>query len=155
MSPIAELDKAQEFVYSMLYRVIPPSWLIDANIRGLCARLTTDFPTCKFSGVQEATTKSARAKDNEEVVTKLLLPLNFGNAHWCCVVEKVGAKRIFYYDSLNQKCYMRAAKGVATYLKHNGFNDFAVVPHNNPIQFDQYSCGVLVCWMFLRQVVPG
>ncbi|KAG6965399.1 hypothetical protein JG687_00005445 [Phytophthora cactorum] len=48
---------------------------------------------------------------------------------------------------------MRAAKEAVTYLKHNGLSNFDVVPQNNPIQFDQFSCGLSVWWMFLRQIV--
>ncbi|OWZ02962.1 LOW QUALITY PROTEIN: hypothetical protein PHMEG_00025390 [Phytophthora megakarya] len=33
--------------------------------------------------------------------------------------------------------------------------EFDVISLNNSIQFDAYSCGVYVCWMFIRQVAPG
>ncbi|KAE8992597.1 hypothetical protein PR003_g22418 [Phytophthora rubi] len=42
---------------------------------------------------------------------------------------------------------------VAISMKHGGLRDYEVVAQNNPIQFDQFSCGVFVSWMFLRQVV--
>ncbi|KAE9350484.1 hypothetical protein PF008_g6430 [Phytophthora fragariae] len=84
-----------------------------------------------------------------------MLPLNFHSAHWCCIVVKVSVQRIYYYDPLNQKGYVRAAKEVATYLEFKGLNNYDVVAQNNPIQFDQFSCGVFVCWMFMRQVVQG
>ncbi|OWZ07169.1 Cysteine protease [Phytophthora megakarya] len=83
------------------------------------------------------------------------LPLNFQNAHWCCIVIKVNAKRIYYYDPLNQTPYMNSAKAVATTLKISGLDNYDVILQNNPIQFDAYSCGVYVCWMCIRQVVPG
>ncbi|KAL3661392.1 hypothetical protein V7S43_013595 [Phytophthora oleae] len=85
----------------------------------------------------------------------VLLPLNLTNSHWCCVVVEVNAKRIYYYDPLNQVPYLSAAKAIATHLKISGLNQFDVILQNNPIQFDAYSCGVFVCWMFIRQVVPG
>ncbi|KAE8952554.1 hypothetical protein PF011_g32667 [Phytophthora fragariae] len=42
---------------------------------------------------------------------------------------------------------------VAISMKHGGLRDYEVVAQNSPIQFDQFSCGVFVSWMFLRQVV--
>ncbi|ETO70564.1 hypothetical protein F444_12943 [Phytophthora nicotianae P1976] len=47
---------------------------------------------------------------------------------------------------------MNAAKEVAVSLKNAGLNEFDVIPQNNPIQFDGFSCGVFVCWMFIRQI---
>ncbi|KAI9994697.1 hypothetical protein PInf_011524 [Phytophthora infestans] len=88
----------------------------------------------------------------DDGVESVFVPLNFGNLHWCCVVVKVAAKRIFYYDPLNQASYMNASKEVAVTLKIAGLNDFDVIPMNNPIQFDGFSCGVFVCWMFIRQI---
>eukprot|EP00644_Phytophthora_capsici_P001105 jgi/Phyca11/121307/e_gw1.43.209.1 len=85
-------------------------------------------------------------------VITVFVPLNFGNMHWCCVVVKVAAKRLFYYNPLNQAPYMNAAKEVAVSLKIAGLNEFDVIPMNNPIQFDGFSCGVFVCWMFIRQI---
>ncbi|ETK82002.1 hypothetical protein L917_12296 [Phytophthora nicotianae] len=64
----------------------------------------------------------------------------------------VTAKRICYYVPLNQPAYMNAAKEVAVSLKNAGLNKFDVIPQNNPIQFDGFSCGVFVCWMFIRQI---
>jgi len=71
------------------------------------------------------------------------------------LVVKVSAKRIYYYDPLNQAPYRNAAQAVAAHLKISGLSDFDVIPQNNPIQFDAYSCGVYVSWMFIREVVPG
>ncbi|KAE9129269.1 hypothetical protein PF006_g16063 [Phytophthora fragariae] len=64
-------------------------------------------------------------------------------------------QRIYYYDPLNQKGYMRAAKEVATNLKFKRLSNYDAVAQNNPIQFDQFSCGVFVYWTFMRQVVQG
>lgn len=47
---------------------------------------------------------------------------------------------------------MNASKEVAVSLKIAGLNDFDVIPMNNPIQFDGFSCGVFVCWMLIRQI---
>ncbi|KAE8995611.1 hypothetical protein PR002_g19563 [Phytophthora rubi] len=167
------LDDSSEYVFATLYRVIPPLWLSDACIRGLCDRLARDYNTCRFAGFQSVAIKSSCARDPAEGlmssdvlarivshvsdpdVDMVMLPLNFHSAHWCCIVVKVSVQRIYYYDPLNQKGYVRAAKEVATYLKFQGLNNYGVVAQNNPIQFDQFSCGVFVCWMFMRQVVHG
>ncbi|ETI29670.1 hypothetical protein F443_23217, partial [Phytophthora nicotianae P1569] len=45
----------------------------------------------------------------EPEVDTVLLPLNFGKYHWCCLVVKVLAKRIYFYDPLNQAPYMKSA----------------------------------------------
>ncbi|KAE9023055.1 hypothetical protein PR001_g11557 [Phytophthora rubi] len=170
---IAGIDDSSEYVFATLYRVIPPLWLSDACIRGLCDRLARDYNTCRFVGFQSVTIKSSRARDPAEGlmssdvlarivshisdpgVDTVMLPLNFHSAHWCCIVVKVSVQRIYYYDPLNQKGYMRAAKEVATNLKFKRLSNYDVVAQNNPIQFDQFSCGVFVCWMFMRQVVQG
>ncbi|KAG1707949.1 hypothetical protein DVH05_024601 [Phytophthora capsici] len=89
-----------------------------------------------------------------DAVETVLLPLNVNNVHWCCVVVKVKEKRIYYYDPLNQAPYTNTASGVATNLKIS-LQDFALIAQNNHIQFDGFSCGVYVCWMFLRKAVPG
>ncbi|KUF78225.1 hypothetical protein AM587_10001864 [Phytophthora nicotianae] len=67
----------------------------------------------------------------------------------------VHAKRIYYYDPLNQGPYIKAANAVANSLKIGGLTKYDVIPQNNPIQFDGFSCGVYVCWMFIRQVSTG
>ncbi|ETP30848.1 hypothetical protein F442_20242 [Phytophthora nicotianae P10297] len=84
-----------------------------------------------------------------------MLPLNFPNFHWCCLVVKVETKRIFFYDPVNQAPFKNAAKEEATSLKLSGLSDYNVIPMNNPLQFDGHSCGVFVCWMFIGQVIPG
>ncbi|GMF44444.1 unnamed protein product [Phytophthora fragariaefolia] len=71
------------------------------------------------------------------------------------MVMKVSTKRIFCYNPLNQKPYMRTANDVATHLKYNGLNDYDAVPLKNPIQFDQCSCELFVCWILMHQVVYG
>ncbi|KAG1711914.1 hypothetical protein DVH05_009155 [Phytophthora capsici] len=168
---IEGLPDVPDFAYTMLYRAAPPSWLTDATITGLCMRLVKDYPMCRFAGFQAALTKSKRTRNpaercldeatrdrvvqqvSEDGVDTVMLPLNFSNYHWCCVVVKVERKRIFYYDPLNQAQYMNAANAVATSLKLSGLTDYDVIPMNNPIQFDGHSCGVYVCWMFIGQVL--
>ncbi|KAF1788024.1 hypothetical protein GQ600_11695 [Phytophthora cactorum] len=46
----------------------------------------------------------------------------------------IQAKRIFYYDPLNQAPCFNAANAVATHLKISGLQEYDVIPQNNPIQ---------------------
>jgi hypothetical protein len=56
---------------------------------------------------------------------------------------------------LNQPEYLNTLLKYGTSLNKQALlKTFDVVALNNPIQFDLYSCGVFVCWMFLRFVVP-
>ncbi|KAL3659118.1 hypothetical protein V7S43_016002 [Phytophthora oleae] len=146
---IAGLPDLHDFNFSMLYRATPPTWLSDAAIRACCLRLVSDYPSCRFAGFLSATPRKQRARNNEENtvnadtrdrildlvgqggVTTVFLPLNFSNAHWCCVVVKVDSKRIFYYDPLNQGPYMNAANAICTHLKISGLQDFDVIPQNS------------------------
>jgi Ulp1 family protease len=132
-----------------------------------------DCPNCRFAGFQDAvtTSKTTRStKDNpvqdtirdrimqqvgETGVDVVLLPLNFHNAHWCCVVIRVKAKRIFYYDPLNQASYLQSAQAISTFLRIAGLESYGVIQQNNPIQFDSFSCGVYVSWMFIRHAAGG
>ncbi|KAI9990666.1 hypothetical protein PInf_018223 [Phytophthora infestans] len=168
-----ELPNLQDYDYAMLYSASPSTWLTDAAIRALCWRLSGDYPTCKFAGFQSVLLKSKRTRNSEGhpmdgafqasvlqhaadgAVETVLLPLNFNNFHWCCVVTKVKKKRIYYYDPLKQAPYMKTARGVATNLKISGLQDFNVIAQINPIQLDGFSCGVYVCWMLLCKAVRG
>uniref|UniRef100_H3GE63 Ubiquitin-like protease family profile domain-containing protein n=1 Tax=Phytophthora ramorum TaxID=164328 RepID=H3GE63_PHYRM len=91
----------------------------------------------------------------ESGVEAVLFPLNFLNDHWCCVVVSVDARRMFYYDPLNQAPYLKSAMAMATQLKIAGLQEYDVIAQNNPIQFDAFSCGVYVCWMFIRHMAKG
>lgn len=85
----------------------------------------------------------------------MLIPINFDNSHWCAIIVKVQARRIYCYGPLNQTPFKRATEAIANSLENLGLLDYNVVALNNPIQFDEFSCGVFVCWMFIRQVVKG
>ncbi|ETM33073.1 hypothetical protein L914_19650 [Phytophthora nicotianae] len=116
---IQGLPGGPDFAYTVLYRAAPPLWLTDATIRGLCMRLVNDYPTCRFAGFQAAFTKNKRMWNpnerchdeavcdrvlqqvKEDGVKTIMLPLNFSNFHWCCLVVKVETKRIFFYDPVN------------------------------------------------------
>ncbi|ETI34982.1 hypothetical protein F443_18617 [Phytophthora nicotianae P1569] len=116
---IQGLQDLADNTYAMLYSASPPRWLSDAALRALCLRLTYDYSTVRFAGFQSAVAKQRRSRKTDESsaaepirhrllqqvkedgVDTVLLPLNFNNFHWCCVIVKVNAKRIYYYDPLN------------------------------------------------------
>jgi hypothetical protein len=170
---LSNLSLLPDYTYQMLYRATPPTWLTDAALSACCERLVSDYGECRFAGCATASTVSKRTRSKggtavddqtrdkilnqarEVGVDAIFLPVNFMNAHWCCVVVKVQAKRIFFYDPLNQAPYKNACMQIATHLKVSGLQDFDVVAQNNPIQFDSFSCGVYVCWMFIRHAVHG
>jgi hypothetical protein len=139
--PYKELENLQhlpEYTYTLLYRLTPPTWLTDAALRACCDRLVMDNPVCRFAGLQTAstTTKRTRSKNAElvdvsvhdrvmaqvqvEGVDTVFIPVSFRNAHWCCLVIKVEAKRIFFYDPPNQAPYINACSKIATNLKVSG-----------------------------------
>ncbi|KAI9981399.1 hypothetical protein PInf_009151 [Phytophthora infestans] len=153
---IQGLPYLADYTYAMLYSASPPTWLSDAALRALCLRLTDNYPTVRFAGFQSAVAKQRRSRKTdaspvedtirqrllqqvqEDGVDTVLLPLNFDNFHWCCVVVKVNAKRIYYYDPLNHASYKNACNAVGTHLKISGLLDY-----------DLWS------WMFIRQVITG
>ncbi|RLN92683.1 hypothetical protein BBJ28_00027113, partial [Nothophytophthora sp. Chile5] len=180
--PFASIDglpKVAEYCYAMLYRATPPTWLSDACIRALCARLVSNYPSARYGGLQtrlfETAKKSPKTKRSkltgctmaediaqrvavqveEEGVGTIMIPVNFDNAHWCCIIVKVDAQRIYCYDPLNQSEYLNAVLQYATSLKQQALSSFEVYALNTPIQFDLFSCGVFVCWAFIRYVVQG
>eukprot|EP00644_Phytophthora_capsici_P010033 jgi/Phyca11/130069/e_gw1.90.71.1 len=124
----------------------------EVTLLGLLNALERDKPDSVLSAdIRDRVLRQVK----EEGVESVFLPLNFGNLHWCCVVVKVHTKRIYYYDPLNHTSYKSAANAVAVRLKVAGLNDYEPIPMNNPLQFDGFSCGVYVCWMFIRQITYG
>ncbi|ETK85913.1 hypothetical protein L915_09406 [Phytophthora nicotianae] len=134
---IPGLPDAPEYSYAMLFRAVPPMWLTDAAILALCWRLTNDYCSSRFAGFLPcvATTRRKRNAEErpiEEAVRKRVLQQ--------VAKRGVGAKRIFYYDPMNQAAYNNTAKAVATNLKISGLHEYDVIAQNNPIQFDGHSC---------------
>ncbi|RLN98030.1 hypothetical protein BBJ28_00023392 [Nothophytophthora sp. Chile5] len=167
---VSGLDNVSDYNFYMLYRATPPTWLNDAFIRALCDRLANDSPAVHYGRLQTVKPKSRRvtaqvmdshildrvkALVEEYEVDAVLIPVNFESAHWCGIVVKLAAKRIYFYDPLNQAAFLNVIQDLAWYMKRNGFDSFDVVAQNNPIQFDLYSCGLFVCWFFIRMVVTG
>ncbi|GMF25829.1 unnamed protein product [Phytophthora fragariaefolia] len=159
---IKGLPLLPQFQFSLLYTVKPTTWLNDGAIRALCERLVNNIPGCRFAGFQDAVMKSKKTRGTEgnpvqdriqerilqqvrgPGVDVVLLPLNFHNAHWCCVVIRVEAKRIFYHDPQNQASCLQSTRAIATFLKISALEAFDVIQQNNPIQFDTFSCGLTV-----------
>ncbi|KAL3658029.1 hypothetical protein V7S43_017071 [Phytophthora oleae] len=148
------LPNIQDFQFVLLYRATPPTWLSDAAIRALFTKSKKTRST-DLNQVEESTLNRMLHQVGERGVDVVMLPLNFGNAHWCCVVVRVKAKRIFYYDPLNQSAYLQPAGDIAKHIKIRGLYGYDVLPETNPIQFDAFSCGVYVCWNFIRQAGAG
>ncbi|KAL3667838.1 hypothetical protein V7S43_007388 [Phytophthora oleae] len=76
-----------------------------------------------------------------------------------CLVNGYPACRFARFQSVTAKA-KRTRMAMTTYWMTLyaialSYRLFDVIPQNNPIQFDAYNCGVYVCWMFIRQVVPG
>ncbi|GMF45509.1 unnamed protein product [Phytophthora fragariaefolia] len=146
---IKSLPLLPEFQFSLLYTVKLTTWLSDGAIRALCERLVHDNPGRRFAGFQDAVMKSKKTRGTEgnliqdrirerilqqvrePGVDVVLLPLNFHNAHWCCVVIRVEAKRIFYYDPLNQASYLQSARAIVTFLKISTLEAFYVITQFN------------------------
>jgi hypothetical protein len=168
------LANCPDYMFAMLYRCTPPTWLTDACIRALCDRLVADFPTARYGGVliseprKGSRTRSSKllpldvgltvrvqALVQEAGIDTVLFPVNFNDAHWCGIVVKVEAKCIYFYDPLNQSDYLSACESLAKSMKTQALTSFDVVALNNPIQYDMYSCGVFVGWLFVRMVVKG
>ncbi|OWZ17076.1 hypothetical protein PHMEG_0009023 [Phytophthora megakarya] len=98
---IAGLPGQPDFDYAMLYRAIPPTWLTDASIRAVCVRLMSDYTSCRLASLQNATTKTKRARNRadyvlhkaiqdrvlqqvgEAGVDMVFLALNFQSVLWC------------------------------------------------------------------------
>lgn len=156
-----------EHRYSMLYRLAPPRWLCDSLIGAFCERLTQRYSSVRFCGIASATTRRPRDAQHTadpvlsdrvaeqaagDGVKSVVVPVNFGNQHWCALTVDVGSRRVIYYDSMNSTSYVRALDGLAWDIARRFTGDYAVVSTNSPIQFDGFSCGVFACmkiWSFV------
>ncbi|ETP32984.1 hypothetical protein F442_18418 [Phytophthora nicotianae P10297] len=145
---IQGLPDLADYTYAMLYSTSPPRWLSDAALRALCLRLTYDYSTVRFAGFQSAVVKQRRSRKTdgspvdepirhrllqhvkEDGVDTVLLPLNFNNFHWCCVVVKVNAKRIYYYDQLNHFLQERFLMGTAVECLSAGCSSVRPTSHD-------------------------
>jgi hypothetical protein len=159
------LGNRAEYCYSMLYLVHPPVYLNDAIINAACQRLCNQFPRVRYAGTPDAKPGGARTnhqavphsmQDNvmafveNGVVDVVLVPVNFGNSHWGGILVDVSTKRVLYYDSLNHTHYITTLKKMSMSIKQR-LHSFVVQQVEVPIQFDNFSCGIYVCFFFFNQ----
>ncbi|EGZ30690.1 hypothetical protein PHYSODRAFT_477482 [Phytophthora sojae] len=84
-------------------------------------------------------------------VKTIFVPINFSNAHWCSIVVDTHSKTIHCYDPVNQKEFTSVVEVLAMSLKTKVLPAFRIEVDNDPLQFDLFSCGVYVCWMFINR----
>lgn len=101
-----------DFTVSMLYRVRPPVWFNDGLIQATCERLQQSYKSIRFAGIPTGYTNTARHKDDQGLspyimahiahlsaepgVSTVLLPVNYGNTHWCGIMISVEDKTVTY-----------------------------------------------------------
>ncbi|KAJ0391801.1 hypothetical protein P43SY_000949 [Pythium insidiosum] len=114
-----------DYVISSLYRFQPPRQFNDAILRDVCDRIQQVYPGARHAGMPCAKVKAkhqrviptladrVRALAASDEATTLLLPVNFGNTHWCGMIVDVTKKTIFYYDSLCASQYNAAVNDLA------------------------------------------
>jgi hypothetical protein len=167
-APVQGLSNSSDYVHAMLYRVKPPAELNDAIIRATCERIEQGYPAARYAGMANGVTVPGRGfGDTTEAacissrvaelvqpdgVTTVLVPVNFGNQHWCGVVVSTKAKSVCYYDSLNSRLYKTALDALASKIVAYALPGYTVKSINAPIQFDGFSCGFYVCTKFWRFV---
>ncbi|GLE07661.1 hypothetical protein PINS_up018264 [Pythium insidiosum] len=159
-----------DYHFNMFYNLKPPLWINDALIRALCDRICSQHPTVRFGGMPRGQLSGGKAQlthaveddivsrisvwigDGSGSVTSILLPVNFGNNHWCCLIVDVAAKAVRYYDSLNNRSYKSALDKMSKNIIERVAPTYSAVSLNSPIQFDSYSCGLFVCFKMWRHV---
>ena len=91
----------------------------------------------------------------EPGVDTILIPVNYGRAHWCGIIVDTQLKCIFYYDSLDMDRYKTSLFDIAKKLILVVFDGYATTQLCSPIQSDSYSCGFFVAMKFWRHVDRG
>jgi hypothetical protein len=155
-----------DYHFAMLYLMKPSNWANDALILAFCGRLCGGSRSMRVIGVANARSAAMRGPRQAltpevkqravDVATEgeaLLMPVNFGNAHWCGVIVDLNLKRILYYDPMNATNFKSALDHLSWDLARalsvpGGADDFDVVCVNAPIQQDGYNCGFFVCLKF-------
>jgi hypothetical protein len=158
------LDHGHEFVYAILYRALPPTYLNDAMINAACERIMALYPRTRYIGGTTASFRTKTQGINRNTLTRIkdfvaggdvdtvFIPVNFGNAHWCGIIVGVPEKIIFTYDPLNHTDFRTSLTRLGDSLVRNGLSDFTVEETLVPIQQDLYSCGGFVAWFFYRSI---
>lgn len=166
----ATLPFYPDLVFAIMHRALPPTWLNDALVLGLCDRFCTLYSCCRATSIVSTTSRApnGRARTLPEQVLaqlrsyssfaasvgKVLVPLNMGNFHWCGIVVNIDDQRVVFYDPLNQRNYLSTFDDLAQHMVAKVFRGFTCVQLNSPIQRDGFSCGIFVAWMFYRQLNP-
>ncbi|KAI9989438.1 hypothetical protein PInf_019721 [Phytophthora infestans] len=143
-----------DYHYAMLYRLKPPQWANDALILAFCARLYRTGTGVRIVGVEAASASKKKKSMSEKMKTKvqellteadvLLIPVNFGNMHWCAMIVDGKQNNVLYYDSMNLKTYKDVLDRMSWDLATTLSDDFKVVSVNGPIQTEGYNCGFYV-----------
>ncbi|KAJ0392099.1 hypothetical protein P43SY_004097 [Pythium insidiosum] len=123
-----------------------PKKLLKASIK--CLPLT-NTPKSKMQTKQRlvpSLVDRIKTHSSHPAAKTLLLPVNFGNTHWCGIIVDVEGKRICYYDSLSSLQYKSALEDLAHMIVKEATPGFNTVAMNSPVQFDGYSCG-LFTWV--------
>lgn len=135
-----------DYHYAMLYRLKPPNWANDALILAFCARLCSGKRAVRVVGIEDAKSSTkrgtrqtlkdktkTRAVDLAADADALMVPLNFGNTHWCGIIADLKTRCILYYDSINLKIYKKALDHLSWDLARTLGDGFQVVCINAPI----------------------
>lgn len=109
----------EELHLNTMYSLQPPKWANDELIMAFCRWLCIENTSVQLVGVVSAqpivrngpTQRLAeriksRATDLGHNADTLLLPVNFGNAQWCCIDADVRLKWILFNTSLNGRSYL-------------------------------------------------
>lgn len=140
-----------EYHYSMLYRLAPPLWFIDALLLAFCDRLVQAHSSVRVAGVVNGSLRKTRGLTHTSVAT-VLVPVNYGNQHWCGAIVSHEHKRVIYYDSMTSSSYTHSLDKIAWEIARLLISKYDVLYANPPLQFDGHSCSFFVCLKFWRHV---
>ncbi|OWY96610.1 hypothetical protein PHMEG_00033084 [Phytophthora megakarya] len=136
---IQGLGNHTDYNFAMLYRALPPSF---AGFQNATIQTSRTRTAPKIAVNDSVLTSIRQAVDHDGVAT-VFLPLNFHNA--------LHEKNIFLRPAKPNRVPERRLN----YREQHKKPQYVMVPQNSLIQFDAFSCGVFVCWMFIRQVLLG
>lgn len=135
----------------------------------LCERLEQTYTTVCYGGLITAKVGWQRVNKTQEVpddivarvvtfvqevsAMPVMLPVNFGNQHWCGAITDVSPKVTICYDSLANKSFQKTLDDLFWRIAKT-LTEYGVVTVSSPIQFDGFSYGVFVCCKFWRPHGP-
>jgi hypothetical protein len=167
---IPGLPELNDYVVSSLYLLCPPSWLNDGLISAFCERFQDSYPGVKYAGIftmNRPTTRSKTKLPNpqernrllgfaaDDAATHVFMAVNFGDDHWTGVMVCKMSQEIKFYDSIPMPLRERPLRELSASLTREQdpiFPNYTIVAVNSPIQVDGFSCGLLVCIKFWREV---